>query len=59
MKFYQAYPIKSGEKTEGHVARIPRALSRVLPLEMKGHLVCKMCPQWILSLIVTHWTGRL
>jgi hypothetical protein len=42
LKFWQDYPAKSGEKTEGHVARSPRALSRVLPLELKGHLVCRM-----------------
>jgi hypothetical protein len=54
MKFCQAYPIKSGEKTEGHVARSPRALSRVLPRELKGHLDCRMCLEWILSLVVTH-----
>jgi hypothetical protein len=35
-------PVKSREKTEGHVARSPRALSRVLPLELKGHLDCRM-----------------
>jgi hypothetical protein len=54
LKFCQAYPIKSGEKTEGHVARSPRALSRVLPLELKGHLNCRMYPESVLSLIVTH-----
>jgi hypothetical protein len=44
LKFYQSYPVKSREKTEGHVARSPRALSRVVPLELKGHLDCRMCP---------------
>jgi hypothetical protein len=51
--FYQAYPVKFGEKTEGHVARSPRAFSRVLPLELKGHLDCGMCSEWLLSLVVT------
>jgi hypothetical protein len=46
--------MKFGEKTEGHVARSPRALSRVLPLESKGHLECRMCPEWVLELEVTH-----
>jgi hypothetical protein len=39
------------EKTEGHVARSPRALSRVLSLELKGHLeeYVLRC-SWVLSL---------
>jgi hypothetical protein len=35
------------------VARSPRALNRVLPLELKGHLDCRMCPELLLSLVVT------
>jgi hypothetical protein len=31
----------------------PRALSRVLPLELKGHLDCRMCPELLLSLVAT------
>jgi hypothetical protein len=54
LKFCQSYPVKSGEKTEGHVARSTRALSRVLPLKLKGHLDCRMCPEWVLNLVVTH-----
>jgi hypothetical protein len=53
LKFWQDYPIKSGEKTEGHVAQSPRALSRVLPLELKGHLECRMCPELLLNLVAT------
>jgi hypothetical protein len=53
LKFCQDYSIKSGEKTEGHVARSPRALSRVLPLELKGRLDCRMCPELLLILVVT------
>jgi hypothetical protein len=53
LKFCQDYPVKSGEKTEGHVARRPRALSRVLPLELKGHLDCRMCHELLLSLVVS------
>jgi hypothetical protein len=59
LKFCQSYPRKSGEKTEGHVARSPRALSRVLPLELKGHLDCRMCPEWVLSLLVTHYIEQM
>jgi hypothetical protein len=51
--FCQDYPVKSGEKTEGHVAQSPRALSRVLSLELKGHLDCRVCPELLLSLVVT------
>jgi hypothetical protein len=53
LKFCQDYPAKSGEKTEGHVARSPRALSRVLPLELKGHLDCRMCLELLLNLVAT------
>jgi hypothetical protein len=53
MKFRQDYPVKSEEKTEGHVARSPRALSRVLPLVLKGHLDCRMCAELLLSLVIT------
>jgi hypothetical protein len=53
MKFWQDYPAKSGETTEGHVARSPRALSRVLHLELKGHLVCRMCPELLFNLVAT------
>jgi hypothetical protein len=53
LKFCQDYPTKSGEKTEGHVARSPRALSRVLPLELKGQLDCRMCPELLLNLVAT------
>jgi hypothetical protein len=53
LKFWQDYPVKSGEKTKGHVARSPRTLSRVLPLELKGHLECRMCPELLLNLVVT------
>jgi hypothetical protein len=52
LKFCQDYPAKSGEKTEGHVARSSRALSQVLPLELKGHLDCIMCPELLLNLVV-------
>jgi hypothetical protein len=31
----------------------PRALSRVLHLELKGHLVCKMCLELLLNLVAT------
>jgi hypothetical protein len=54
LKFCQSYPVKSGQKTKGHVAQSPRALSRVLPLKLKGHLDCRMCPEWVLKLVVTH-----
>jgi hypothetical protein len=50
---WQDYPTKSGEKTEGHMARSPRALSRVLPLELKGHLECRMCPELLFNLVAT------
>jgi hypothetical protein len=53
LKFCQDYPAKSREKIEGHVARSPRALSRVLPLELKGHLDCRMCPEFLWSLFNT------
>jgi hypothetical protein len=53
MKFWQDYPAKSGEKTEGHVARSPQALSRVLPLELKGHLVCRRCLELLLNFVAT------
>jgi hypothetical protein len=53
LKFCQDYPMKSGEKTEGHVARSPRALSRVLPHELKGHLDCRMCHELLLNLVAT------
>jgi hypothetical protein len=53
LKFWQDYPAKSREKTKGHVARSPRALSRVLPLELKGHLECRMCPELLLNLVAT------
>jgi hypothetical protein len=53
LKLCQDYPAKSGEKIEGYVARSPRALSRVLPLELKGHLDCRMCPELLWSLIIT------
>jgi hypothetical protein len=49
LKFCQDYPAKSGEKTEGHVVRSPRALSQVLPLELKGHLGCRMCLELLLN----------
>jgi hypothetical protein len=45
---------KIRRKNEGHMARSPKALSRVLPLELKGHLDCGMCPEWVLKLVVTH-----
>jgi hypothetical protein len=51
--FWQDYLAKSGEKTEGHVARSPRALSRVPHLELKGHLVCRMCLELLLNLVAT------
>jgi hypothetical protein len=35
------------------VAWSPRAFSRVLPLELKGHLVCIMCPELLWSLVAT------
>jgi hypothetical protein len=54
LKFCQFYPEKSREKTEGQVAWSPRALSRVLPLELKGHLDCRMCPEWVLNLVVPY-----
>jgi hypothetical protein len=28
-------------------------LSRVLHLELKGHLVCRMCPELLLNLVAT------
>jgi hypothetical protein len=58
LKFWQDYPAKSREKTEGHVARSPRALSRVLPLELKGHLECRMCPELLLNLVSTQKLSR-
>jgi hypothetical protein len=58
IKFCQDYPIKSREKTEGHVARSPRALSRVLPLELKGHLDCRMCPELLFNLVITKKFSR-
>jgi hypothetical protein len=54
LKFCQSYPVKSVEKTEGHMARSPRAMSRVLPLELMGHPDCRMCPESVLKLEVTH-----
>jgi hypothetical protein len=51
LKFCQSYPEKSREKTNGHVVRSPQALSRVLSLELKGHLNCRMCPEWDLDLM--------
>jgi hypothetical protein len=33
------------------VAQSPRALSRVLPLELKGHIDCRMCPELLLNLV--------
>jgi hypothetical protein len=30
-----------------------RAVSRVLPLELKGHLVCRKCPELLLNLVAT------
>jgi hypothetical protein len=56
--FCQDYPAKSGEKTEGHVARSPQALSRVLALELKGHLDCRMCPELLWNLVVTQELSR-
>jgi hypothetical protein len=56
--FWQDYPVKSGEKIEGHVARSPRALSRVLPLKLKGHLECRMCPELLLNLVATRELSR-
>jgi hypothetical protein len=53
LKFCQDYPAKSGGKTEGHMARSPRAMSRVLPLELKGYLDCRMCPGLLLNLVDT------
>jgi hypothetical protein len=35
------------------VAQSPRALSRVLHLELKGHLACRMCPELLLNLFAT------
>jgi hypothetical protein len=35
------------------VAQSPRALSRVLPLKLKGHLDCRMCPELLLNLVST------
>jgi hypothetical protein len=35
------------------VARSPRALSRVLLLELKGHLVCRMCLELLWNLFIT------
>jgi hypothetical protein len=52
-KFWQDYLVKFREKTEGHVARSPRALSRVLPLELKGHLKCRKYPELLLNLVAT------
>jgi hypothetical protein len=54
LKFCQNYPENSGEETEGHVAQSPRALSRVLHLELKGHLDCRMCPECVLILAIAH-----
>jgi hypothetical protein len=54
LKLCQSYRVKSGEKTEGHEAQSPRALSRVLPLKLKGHLDFRMCPEWVLKLVVAH-----
>jgi hypothetical protein len=45
--------MKPGEKTEGHVAQSPRALSQVLPVELKGHLVCRLCPELLWNLVTT------
>jgi hypothetical protein len=53
MKFWQDYPAKFGEKTKGHVAQSPRALSRVFPLELKSHLECRMCPELLFNLVAT------
>jgi hypothetical protein len=53
LKFCQDYPVNSGENIEGHVERSPRALSRVLHLELKGHLDCRMCPELLFSLVAT------
>jgi hypothetical protein len=53
LMFWQDYLAKSGEKTEGHVARSPRALSQVPHLELKGHLVCRMCLELLLNLVAT------
>jgi hypothetical protein len=53
MGFRQDFLAKSGEKTKGHVARSPRALSQVLPLEWKGHLDCRMCPELLWRLVIT------
>jgi hypothetical protein len=54
LKFCQYYPVTSGENTEGYVAQSPRALSRVLPLELKDHLDGRMCPEFLLSIVTTH-----
>jgi uncharacterized protein YbbK (DUF523 family) len=58
MKLCQDYPVKSGEKPEGHVAQSPRALSRVLSLELKGNLDCRMCPELLLSLSLPRKSSR-
>jgi hypothetical protein len=54
LKFCQAYPVKSRKKPEGYVARSPQDFSQVLPLELKGHLDCRMCPELLSSLVITH-----
>jgi hypothetical protein len=51
LKFCQSYPEKSREKTEGHMAWTPRALNRVLSLELKGYLDYRQCPEWDLDLM--------
>jgi hypothetical protein len=58
MKFWQDYLAKSRKKTEGHVAWSPRALSRVLPLELKGHLECRMCPELLLNPVAPRELSR-
>jgi hypothetical protein len=52
--FCQDYPVKSVEKTKGHMAQSPRALSQVLPVKLKGHLDCRMCPELLFSLVATY-----
>jgi hypothetical protein len=39
------------EKTEGHVTQSPQALSRILSVELKGHLDCRRFPEWDLDLM--------
>jgi hypothetical protein len=40
------------KKTDGYLARSSRALSRVLSLKLKGHVDCRMCPEWDRDLLL-------